>query len=106
MEAQRLTFDKIHETALHIMPEGSHVWLYGSRARGDAHAGSDWDILLLLDKEKEEPTDYSIYAFPFVELGWQNDAAVSPQMYTLQEWEARRITPYYQNVEHDKIVIL
>lgn len=26
-----------------------HIWLVGSRARGDARTGSDWDLLIFLD---------------------------------------------------------
>lgn len=34
------------------MPEGTIVKLFGSRARGEAREDSDWDVLILLDKEK------------------------------------------------------
>ena len=60
---------KLKETSNRVVPPGGQVWLYGSRARGDAHEGSDWDILILLNKPKLEASDYGI-AYPFRELGW------------------------------------
>lgn len=30
------------------------VWLFGSRARGDAHASSDWDLLVAVSDETDE----------------------------------------------------
>jgi predicted nucleotidyltransferase len=30
------------------------VWLFGSRARGDAHPGSDWDIFVVVTDDTEE----------------------------------------------------
>jgi len=28
------------------------IYLYGSRAKGNAHKDSDWDLLILLNREK------------------------------------------------------
>ena len=44
--------------ANHTLPKGSRLLLYGSQARGTAGHGSDWDILILLDKPKIEQSDY------------------------------------------------
>lgn len=49
----------IKQTAAKVLPKGSSLYLYGSRARGDAHEDSDWDLLLLLDKPKVEREDFS-----------------------------------------------
>lgn len=92
-------------TAQSTMPKGSRVWLYGSRARGEEHSNSDWDILVLIDKPSITQSDFALFAYPFVELGWKCDEDVSPQLYTNSEWNDRRFTPYYENVEHDKLVI-
>ena len=35
--------------AVHEVEREADIVLYGSRARGDAHAESDWDFLILLD---------------------------------------------------------
>lgn len=29
----------------------TQVWLFGSRARGTSHAGSDWDLLAVVDDD-------------------------------------------------------
>lgn len=54
-----------------IMPTGTKVFLFGSQVRGDAHAESDWDILILLDKEKITSADFDTYAYPLIDLEWQ-----------------------------------
>jgi predicted nucleotidyltransferase len=87
------------------LPKGSKALLYGSQARGDMHFGSDWDILILLNKEKIEPTDYDEVTFPLVMLGWDIEEQINPIMYTMQEWNTNRITPFYKNVEQDSIVL-
>ena len=95
----------LRETAQRVVPEGGHVWLYGSRARGDARADSDWDLLILLNQPAITPQDEDNIAYPFVKEGWKYDMAVSPQLYTVSEWTSRSFTPYYKNVEHDKRII-
>ena len=100
-----LTLRSLHNVAGNVLPAGSAMWLYGSRARGDEREDSDWDLLLLINKDKIEREDFDRYSYPIIEYGWQHGADLSPQMYTKKEWEAMRITPYYQNVENDKKVI-
>ena len=42
--------ESIREVAKKTLPPRSTLLLYGSRARGEEHQGSDWDLLILLDK--------------------------------------------------------
>ena len=72
--------------------------LFGSRARGDAHKGSDWDILILLDKEQVTLADKEHISYPIFELGWELDEMIHPIMYTAKEWETKHYTPFYKNV--------
>ena len=102
---ERIMIQKIHETGRKVVPEGGHVWLYGSRARGEAHQDSDWDLLILLNQPAITQQDEDNIAYPFVLEGWKHNMAVSPQLYTFDEWAARSFTPYYKNVEQDKVVI-
>ena len=99
-------FSRLQKVARNVVPAGGQVWLYGSRARGNATPDSDWDILILLNKNGVTSRDEDEIAYPFVLEGWKNSCAVSPQVYTFDEWKERYITPYYQNVEHDKLAIL
>lgn len=89
-----------------ILPTGCKMWLYGSRARGDARPVSDWDVLVLLDKSKIENSDYDKYAFPLNQIGWTTDAVINPVLYTLQEWKNNAATLFYKNVERDKIELI
>ena len=89
-----------------ILPKGSHLWLYGSRARGDYRANSDWDLLVLIDKDKEQLQDFDNYVYPFVEMGWEIGEEINPMLYTPAEWKKRSVTPFYHNVEQDKVVLV
>ena len=73
----------IREKAVQVVPSGTRVILFGSQARGDAHEGSDWDVLILMDKARVYNEDFDEVAFPFVELGWEIGEVINPLLYTL-----------------------
>ena len=102
---QNDVINKIRNVAMQILPPQSTVLLYGSRARGESHADSDWDLLILLDKQSLEAVDYGI-AYPFRELGWEIGEDVNPTLYTKKQWESWTYLPFYKNVERDKIIIV
>ena len=61
-----------------IAPVCGKAILFGSRARGDARRDSDWDVLVLLDKDKTTAQDEDEVSYPIREIGWQieEDAAL------------------------------
>ena len=97
--------EKIKTVARTVLPKGSALYLYGSRARGDFHADSDWDLLLLLDKSKIENEDFNKYSFPFIEMGWDLGEDIRPHAYTKKEWYEGPHAMFYYNVEEDKRVL-
>ena len=97
--------ENIRQLAKNVLPKGSMLYLYGSRARGDWHDGSDWDLLLLLDKPQLEHGDFDKYSYPFVEMGWDIGEDIRPHAYTKQEWFNGPHAMFYYNVEEDKKVL-
>lgn len=95
--------NSIKQSLLLNLPTGGYALLYGSRARGDARSDSDWDILIVLDKDKLLPEDYDIISYPLRELGWELGESINPVMYTAKEWEESKFTPFYHNVIDDAI---
>lgn len=102
----RAALTRIKQTATSTIPKGGKAILYGSRARGDARKDSDWDILILLDKDTLDQSDYDNVSYPFVLLGCDLGQEINPIMYTTKEWESYRITPFYENVTRDGIVLV
>jgi hypothetical protein len=39
-------------------------------------------------------------------LGWKINEEINAQVYSKSEWAGYHFTPFYKNVEHDKIVLV
>lgn len=96
---------KIQDVAKVALPQNSTLLLYGSRARGDARQDSDWDLLILLEKPNLTFRDYDL-SLPFRELGWSINEEINTQVYSKKEWDANVFTPFYKNVEREKIILI
>ena len=97
--------DSIRQVAQDVLPKGSSLYLYGSRARGDYHEGSDWDLLVLLDKPRRDKHDWDNYAWPFIQKGWDLNEDISARTFTKDRWYNGPHTMFYFNVEEDKIIL-
>lgn len=86
-------------------PCKGRVILFGSRARGDARSDSDWDVLILLDKERITDADMDEISYPIRALGWQMDKMINPIMFTTKEWDAKSFTPFYKNVMEEGVAL-
>lgn len=84
--------------SINQVDDKAEVILFGSRARGDEHKDSDWDIVVLTDYpvnlEKEMQFREYIY-----ELELDRAEHFSLFFYSKKEWSTKhKITPFYENV--------
>lgn len=85
------------------LPASGKAILFGSQARGTARDDSDWDILIILDKEELLPSDYDNVTYPLTELGWELGKEINPVMYSAKEWLKYKNTSFCKNVEKEGI---
>jgi predicted nucleotidyltransferase len=88
---------------IHMVDPKAEIILYGSRARGDERADSDWDILVLtdypVDLNKERSFRDNLY-----DLELQTGEPFSIFVYSKSDWTTRqKITPFYINVVQEGI---
>lgn len=87
-----------------VQPD-AEIILFGSRARGDAHDHSDWDILVLLKKSTNSKINFEKITYPLYEYGWSVGELISAKVYTIEDWEKRKHTLFYKSVQKEGIVI-
>lgn len=82
------------------------VILYGSRARGNARNDSDWDILILINKDCIATELESEFTNPLYELEFDSGQIISPMIYSEYEWNNKyRFTSFFKNVMREGKVI-
>jgi len=77
------------------------IILFGSRARGDAHEGSDYDFAVILDKKDKSAV--STVREVEVEFLDRYDTLSSSLVYDQQEWERRKNLPIGLNIEQEGV---
>ena len=102
---QAQVIQRITDLGREILPEGASLWLYGSRARGDARPDSDYDLLILLDRDKITNSDFK-YSHAFFWDGLSINEEINAHIYTKRDWSMWKCAPFNENVEEDKVVLL
>ena len=97
---------KVKQELHSIVPEGSKILLFGSRARGTERLDSDWDILILLNREGQASIDdYNTIGYSINTVFWMMNYDVNTIIQTESEWQSKSFTPFYKNVMEDAIII-
>ncbi len=80
--------------------------LYGSRARGTAHQDSDWDLLLLTEREKLSFQEQMKIRRPLTLMELELAQVLSLQTFNKKDWNSKfRVTPFYENIQKEGIPI-
>ncbi|MFM7428311.1 MAG: nucleotidyltransferase domain-containing protein [Chryseotalea sp. WA131a] len=95
---RKIVLDRIKGIVLDKYPEAK-VYLYGSRARGTMKADSDWDLLILLNKDKITTEVERSITYPLYDLEFEIGEVISPLVYSEKDWNSKySVTPFYSNV--------
>jgi len=85
---------RVKQVVHEIEPEADIV-LYGSRARGDAHAESNWDFLILLDGVVDDARTDAI-RHRLYDIEWDCGEVLCSMVRGRQEWGSsiHQVTPF------------
>jgi len=101
----QLILNEIKSLKRQILPN-ERLILFGSQARGDEREDSDWDLLVLLNKNKSNFfDDYDNYGYPFSEIGDKYGTYISVKIKSKKDWDAQPSLLKY-NVEREGIEII
>ena len=91
---------------VHEVDANAQVWLYGSRARGEAREDSDWDVLVLSPQDKLTFKEEEKFMDHICELMVQTGQTIQLFAYGMNDWHANHsITPFYKNVHSEAILL-
>ena len=82
----------------------SEIYLYGSKARGDSKKFSDWDLLILLNKQSVSFDLETSVMDEFYEIELETGEIFSPMIYSKKDWiENHAITPLFENIQKEGV---
>jgi uncharacterized protein len=89
---------RIKQTVLEREPTAK-IYLYGSRARGDAKPDSDWDLLILLNRDNISKEIEGKIRMPLYDMELEAGEVLSVLFCPEKEWNKKHsVTPFYKNV--------
>ena len=81
----------------------ARVWVYGSRARGEAQEDSDFDMCIVVER-LDERADQRIRDTAF-EVGWENEVLITTVTYSCEQFERGpfSVSPLVLNIHREGI---
>lgn len=97
--------EKIKEKVKEKDPTAKII-LYGSRARGNYNTDSDWDILILVDKENVSLQLEQEYRHHLIDLELEIGEPISVTVHSEKKWKSEySVTPLYKSIEEDGVML-
>lgn len=103
-EKRTKIINMIRDTIREVEPT-AQIILYGSRARGDSHEDSDWDVLVIVDKDRTGLADFKRLCYPIYFKGLDYGEEINASLYTKSEWECAPPSMFKYNVVNEGIAI-
>jgi predicted nucleotidyltransferase len=103
--SQQEVLQRIKKIVLSQEPSAK-IYLYGSRARatGSTNSNSDWDLLILLNRNTIDLSTERKISYPLYDLEFEIGQVISPMVYSEKEWLSKfSVTPLYRNIVKDGI---
>ena len=84
----------------------AEVYLYGSRARGEGGRDSDWDVLILVERDAIDYTFEKQLTYSLYDLEFDTGELISPMVYSKQQWHTQhKKTPFYQQITPELVAL-
>ena len=92
------------KTVIQEVEPTADVILFGSRARDQASADSDWDFLVLITGQADDARIDKI-RHRLYEIEWASGEVLSSIVWSREEWDSEpyRFMPLHQEVERDGV---
>jgi len=103
MNEKNIYISQLIRQYINAIDPKAEVILYGSRARGEEHPDSDWDILILTDYNVDLYKE-RLFRNKLYDLEIETGEPFSVFVYSRNDWVTKQsITPFYQNVTQEGI---
>ncbi len=79
----------------------AEVILFGSRARGDYHEESDWDVLVLVEKEQSDWRFKQELLSAVYETELKYGQIITLVIRNKKFWQELEVTPLFKEIERD-----
>jgi uncharacterized protein len=92
--------------SIHENDPSAEAYLFGSRARGDFHSDSDWDILILVDNQKITNEIEDKFREELFNIELESGQIISTFIYPKNFWKDTLIySPLYKAVNKEGILL-
>lgn len=92
-------------TTIREVEPNAQIILYGSRARGDAHKGSDWDVLVIVDKPRLTVEEKGNIEYPVWDKGLGMGEEINVFAHSKKQWEQAPLSLFKFNIMNEGIAL-
>jgi len=103
MQSENSIQQLVKNAVLQIDPE-AEVYLFGSRARGDADKFSDWDVLILSSLPVNEKVK-ELFRNKILEVELATDQIITSIIYEKKTWDDYAAMPLFQNIQKEGVLL-